>query len=27
LGMGRLEFEWDNPKDALYDNWRELYGV
>jgi hypothetical protein len=27
LGMGRLESEWDNPKDALYDNWRELYGV
>jgi hypothetical protein len=19
--------EWDNDKDAVYDNWRELYGV
>ena len=27
LGMERLESEWDNPNDAIYDNWRELYGV
>jgi hypothetical protein len=27
LGMSRLEAEWDNPEDALYDNWREMYGV
>jgi len=27
LGMDRLEAEWDNPEDAVYDNWRELYGV
>jgi len=27
LGMSRLELEWDNPDDAIYDNWRELYGV
>ena len=26
LGMSRLEEEWDNPDDAIYDNWRELYG-
>jgi hypothetical protein len=26
LGMSRLEAEWDNPEDAIYDNWRELYG-
>jgi hypothetical protein len=25
LGMSRLEVEWDNPEDAIYDNWRELY--
>jgi hypothetical protein len=27
LGMSRLEPEWDNPNDAIYDNWRELYGT
>ena len=27
LGMRRLEEEWDNPVDAVYDNWKELYGV
>jgi hypothetical protein len=27
LGMGRLEEEWDNPEDAIYDDWKELYGV
>ena len=26
LGMNRLEAEWDNPEDAIYDNWKELYG-
>jgi len=26
LGMERLEEEWDNPKDAVYDNWKQLYG-
>ena len=26
LGMSRLEEEWNNPEDAIYDNWRELYG-
>ena len=27
LGMSRLEEEWDNPQDAIYDDWRKLYGV
>ena len=27
LGLQRLEAEWDNPADAVYDNWKELYGV
>jgi hypothetical protein len=27
LGMGRLEDEWDNPEDAVYDDWKKLYGV
>ncbi len=24
LGMNRLEEEWDNPDDAIYDSWKEL---
>jgi hypothetical protein len=27
LGMSRLETEWNNPQDAVYDDWRRLYGV
>jgi hypothetical protein len=27
LGLAAFEREWDNPDDAIYDNWRELYGV
>jgi hypothetical protein len=27
LGLTAFEEEWDNPDDAVYDNWRELYGV
>lgn len=27
LGIQRLEEEWDNPKDAIYDEWRKLYGA
>ncbi len=27
LGMSRLEQEWDNDRDAVYDDWRRLYGV
>jgi hypothetical protein len=25
--IGRLEEEWDNPEDAIYDNCRKLYGL
>jgi hypothetical protein len=27
LGMDRLEEEWDTPQDAVYDDWKKLYGV
>ena len=27
LGMDRLEAVWDNDQDAVYDNWRRLYGL
>ncbi len=27
MGMNRLAEEWDNAKDAVYDDWRRLYGV
>lgn len=27
LGMARLEQEWDNPEDAIYDDWKKLYGI
>lgn len=27
LGMRRLEEEWDNPEDGIYDDWRTHYGV
>jgi hypothetical protein len=27
LGLAAFERDWDNPDDAIYDNWRELYGV
>jgi hypothetical protein len=27
LGMKSLERVWDNDADAVYDNWRNLYGV
>jgi hypothetical protein len=27
LGMQRLEEEWENPEDAVYDDWKKLYGV
>jgi hypothetical protein len=27
LGLTSFEQEWDNPDDAIYDNWRDLYGV
>uniref|UniRef100_A0A7C2P5H5 DUF104 domain-containing protein n=1 Tax=Schlesneria paludicola TaxID=360056 RepID=A0A7C2P5H5_9PLAN len=25
--LSRLEEVWDNPEDAVYDNWKQLYGV
>ena len=27
MGLVSFEKDWDNPDDAIYDNWRELYGV
>jgi hypothetical protein len=27
LGMARLEEQWDNSEDAMYDDWKRLYGV
>lgn len=27
LAMSRLEEAWDNPDDAVYDQWRSLYGL
>jgi hypothetical protein len=27
LGMDRLEEEWNNPEDSVYDDWKRLYGV
>ena len=27
VGLSSFETEWDNEEDAIYDNWRELYGV
>ena len=26
LGLSRMEEEWDNPEDAVYDDWMKLYG-
>jgi hypothetical protein len=27
LGLTTFEKDWNNPDDAIYDNWREAYGV
>jgi hypothetical protein len=27
LGLAAFEAGWDNPEDAVYDNWRQAYGV
>lgn len=27
LALAPFERDWDNPDDAIYDNWRGLYGV
>lgn len=27
LSAPALDADWDNPEDAIYDNWQELYGL
>ncbi|MGB0387349.1 MAG: hypothetical protein ACPGWR_21220 [Ardenticatenaceae bacterium] len=27
LGISAFEADWDNPEDAIYDDWRKHYGV
>lgn len=27
LSLSAFEKDWDNEDDAIYDNWRELYGI
>ena len=27
MSLAAFEQDWDNPEDAIYDNWREHYGV
>ena len=27
MGLDSFQRDWDNAEDAIYDNWRELYGV
>lgn len=27
LSLSTFEADWDNDEDAIYDNWRQLYGV
>jgi hypothetical protein len=27
MSLAAFEKDWDNPEDAIYDNWREHYGV
>jgi hypothetical protein len=27
MSLSAFEQDWDNPEDAIYDNWRDLYGV
>lgn len=27
LSLSAFEQEWDNEEDAIYDNWRAIYGV
>jgi hypothetical protein len=27
LSLSTFEADWDNPEDAVYDQWREHYGV
>ena len=27
MSLAAFQEDWDNPEDAIYNNWRELYGV
>jgi hypothetical protein len=27
MSLAPFEKDWDNPEDAIYDNWRDHYGV
>lgn len=27
MSLAAFEKDWDNPEDAIYDNWRDHYGV
>lgn len=27
MGLSSFEKDWDNPEDAIYDNWRIHYGI
>ena len=27
LSLASFQKDWDNPEDAIYDNWRELYDI
>lgn len=27
LSLSAFERDWDNPEDAIYDHWREIYAV
>ena len=27
MGLEALQKDWDNAEDAIYDDWKELYGV
>ena len=27
MSLDTFQRDWDNAEDAIYDNWRELYGV
>lgn len=27
MSLASFEKEWENPEDAVYDNWREVYGI
>ncbi len=27
LSLSAFEKDWDNPEDAIYDNWKDIFGV